>query len=45
MLAELNSWKPSEVATQIDDEEELRDSVMWGDEGTTKKVGDSSYFV
>jgi len=45
MLAELNSWKPSEVATQIDDEAELRDSIMWGDEGTTKKVGDSSYFV
>ena len=45
MLAELNAWKPSEVATQEDDSDELENSVMWGDDGSTKKAGDSSYFV
>ncbi len=45
MLAELNAWKPSEVATQEDDSDELENSIMWGDDGSTKKAGDSSYFV
>jgi len=45
MLAELNAWKPSEVATQEDDDDELNNSIMWGDDGSTKKAGDSSYFV
>jgi len=45
MLAELNSWKPSEVGPQEEDEDELENSIMWGDDGSTKKAGDSSYFV
>jgi hypothetical protein len=45
MLAELNAWKPSEVGPQEEDRDELEDSIMWGDDGSTKKVGDSSYFV
>ena len=45
MLAELNAWKPSEVSIQDEDpSEELENSTMWGD-STTKKIGDSSYFV
>ena len=45
MLAELNAWKPSEVSIQDEDtSEELENSNMWGD-STTKKTGDSSYFV
>ena len=27
------------------DEDELENSIMWGDDGSTKKAGDSSYFV
>ena len=46
MLAELNAWKPSEVGPQEeDDDDELEKSIMWGDDGSTKKAGDSSYFV
>jgi hypothetical protein len=45
MLAELNAWKPSEVGPQEEDKDELEDSIMWGDDGSTKKAGDSSYFV
>jgi hypothetical protein len=45
MLAELNAWKPSEVGPQEEDNDELENSTMWGDDGSTKKVGDSSYFV
>ena len=45
MLAELNAWKPSEVGPLEEDEDELEDSIMWGDDDNTKKAGDSSYFV
>ena len=45
MLAELNAWKPSEVGPQEEEDDRLEDSIMWGDDGSTKKVGDSSYFV
>ena len=45
MLAELNAWKPSEVGPQDNDKDELEHSIMWGDDGSTKKAGDSSYFV
>ena len=45
MLAELNAWKPSEVGPQAEDEDELEDSIMWGDDNSIKKAGDSSYFV
>ena len=44
MLAELNAWKPSEVGPQTQEDDELENSTMWGD-STTKKAGDSSYFV
>jgi len=44
MLAELNSWRPSEVATAEEQEEPLSSS-MWGDDSTTRVKGDSSYFV
>jgi len=43
MLAELNAWKPSEVGPQEEEEDELQDSTMWGDQ--PRKIGDSSYFV
>ena len=45
MLAELNSWRPSEVSTY--EEEELpsgRSSSMWGD-ADTQAPADSSYYV
>ena len=45
MLAELNAWKPSEVATYEEQEEPLDNSIMWGEDNTTKRPGDSSYFV
>ena len=46
MLAELNAWKPSEVSTHEEDNtDELDNSLMWGDDSTTKQPGDSSYFV
>jgi len=30
---------------QEEDKDELENSVMWGDDGSIKKAGDSSYFV
>ena len=45
MLVELNAWRPSEVATAAEREEESDMSHMWGDDDINKKRGDSSYFV
>ena len=45
MIAELNAWKPSEVATYEEQEDPLQNSAMWGDDNTNKGTGDSSYFV
>ena len=45
MLAELNAWKPSEVGPQEENEDELENSIMWGEDDSIKKAGDSSYFV
>ena len=46
MLGEFNAWKPSEVSTQEEDyTDPLDNSMMWGDDHSTKQPGDSSYFV
>ena len=45
ILAELIALIPSEVGPQDNDKDELEHSIMWGDDGSTKKAGDSSYFV
>ena len=29
----------------FEDEDELENSIMWGNDDSTKKAGDSSYFV
>ena len=44
MLPELNAWKPSEVGTVDDEDNEFAKSGMWADDDTNHG-GDSSYFV
>lgn len=45
MLAELNAWRPSEVAYEEEDTfDKPRGSHIWDDDDTSR-VGDSSYYV
>ncbi len=44
MLAELNTWRPSEVSTVEDEEDHTLGSSMWDIDDTSRK-GDSSYYV
>ena len=44
MLAELNTWKPSEVSVEYNEDiEAIPGTSIWGSEDT--KVHDNSYFV
>ena len=44
MLAELNTWKPSEVSVEYDeDTEAIPGTSIWGSDDV--KVNDNSYFV
>ena len=44
MLAELNSWRPSEISTPDEDDNSPAGTSLWGDDNTQKR-GDPSYFV
>jgi hypothetical protein len=43
MLAEINSWRPSEVSTEVDEEGKSKFSKYWDEE--EEDEGESSYFV
>ena len=44
MLAELNTWKPSEVSVEYDEDiQAVPGASLWGNDDT--KVNDNSYFV